>query len=137
MSCDGRKRRIWQVGLLSLPVLGLLAWLFLTPLLLEWAAAFPRCPVKKLTGLLCPACGNTHCVMAMLKLDLLTALRANLFFPCLGVFLLAGYVELVMRAFGRPVRLLPRRPAFYWCALGFFLLYWILRNFPAFDFLRL
>ena len=65
------------------------------------------------------------------------ALRANLFLPCLGVFLLAGYVELVMRAFGRPVRLLPRRPAFYWCALGFFLLYWILRNFPAFDFLRL
>ena len=50
MNCDGRKRRIWQIGLLSLPVLGLLAWLFLTPLLLEWAAVFPQCPVRELTG---------------------------------------------------------------------------------------
>lgn len=137
MSCDGRKTEN-LAGWLAQPAgFGAAGLAVFNAALAGVGGGVPACPVKELTGLLCPACGNTHCVMAMLKLDLLTALRANLFLPCLGVFLLAGYVELVMRAFGRPVRLLPRRPAFYWCALGFFLLYWILRNFPAFDFLRL
>lgn len=137
MSCRGKWQNFLRISLLLFPVLAFVAWIFLTPFILDIAQSFPKCVFREITGFLCPACGNTHSAVAMLQLDFVTAVRANLFLPCLSLFLLVGYVEVVLRVFGHSVRLLPRKPVFYWSVFVFFSLYWILRNIPLFDFLRI
>ena len=39
------------------------------------------CPFYKITGLLCPGCGNSRAAMALLELDIQGALGYNLLFP--------------------------------------------------------
>lgn len=42
--------------------------------------AFP-CIFRKFTGLLCPGCGNTRAVLALLRFDFIKALKFNPLFP--------------------------------------------------------
>lgn len=91
--------------------------------------AFPPCAFNRLTGRLCPSCGNTRSVAALLHLDILASLRMNITPLLLSVLLALLYLETMLRAYGRRVRILPRKNAFWFFLLGAVLLYYMLRNF--------
>lgn len=50
------------------------------------------CPINKFTGLLCPGCGNTRAVMALLRLDIAGAFSFNPLFPIEFFYLIWVYV---------------------------------------------
>ena len=70
---DWRLRRLWARTLLAL-ALAIVAAVALWP---SAAALVPGCPVREYLGLLCPGCGGTHAVVALLHGHLGEALRLN------------------------------------------------------------
>ncbi len=98
------------------------------PLLTALGGRLPPCTFRLFTGLLCPGCGNTHAVLALLEGNVLTSLFYNPFPLCLAVFLLLFYTEVALRLFHRQVRLFPRSLAFWLTFVGLFLAYALLRN---------
>ena len=67
------------------------------------------CLFRRFTGLLCPGCGMTHALIALLEFDVAKAYRANALSPFFfGGLLLWGIVrltrpQLARHAFNRPV----------------------------------
>ncbi|MGN0620498.1 MAG: DUF2752 domain-containing protein [Porcipelethomonas sp.] len=99
----------------------------------EWifkiSETFPKCIFFVATGYHCPACGNTRCVRALMRGDILTALHNNIT-PVLLLFLLAVlYIELLLDIFGKKVKLLPRKLAFWLVVIGIVTVYYVARNF--------
>ncbi len=72
-----RKKRWLLVCSLTLALLG--AGLLLAFLVTKGLRLY--CPIQKLTGLLCPGCGNTRATLALLRLDLKAMLKFNLLYP--------------------------------------------------------
>lgn len=88
----------------------------------------PPCLIRTATGWLCPSCGLTHAVYALIRGNLWESLRQNavlLFGVLLGI---VWYIELWTRALGRPKKLLPRKGAFWVGVLLFWLGYTVVRN---------
>ena len=90
------------------------------------------CPVWKLTGLLCPGCGVTRMCLALLRLDMAAAWRAN------AALLLALPVLLLLAArmavrYVRTGQKLPSRgeERVFWALLIYFLASGVLRNLMA------
>ena len=85
---------------------------FVPRLLKLLVPVWPGCPVKKLTGVPCPACGSGRATLAFARFDLATAFAANpLFSAAVLVFLAGGLVALGLALSGRGVpepRTLPR-----------------------------
>ncbi len=82
------------------------------------------CPIRQLTGVPCPTCYLTRSVLAVLRGDLVGALRLHAFGPPL-VLLAAGVLwHQLVRG-----RALDRRALAAWIVGGSFLawLYWLLR----------
>lgn len=48
---------------------------------LGWMGIGIPCLFRKMTGLLCPGCGNSRAVLSLLKLDLKAAFFYNMLFP--------------------------------------------------------
>lgn len=89
------------------------------------------CPVWKLTGLLCPGCGVTRMCLALLRLDVAAAWRANAAccWPC-GALLLAARMAV---RYVRTGQKLPSRgeERVFWALLIYFLAWGVLRNLMA------
>lgn len=63
---------------------------------------YPRCPFFQITGLLCPGCGATRALAALLRGDIREAWRQN----ALVILLLPSSIRLgLMRCFGNPAKL--------------------------------
>jgi len=95
------------------------------------------CVFYELTGLWCPGCGSGRAFRALLRGELLRALGHNAAFvllglPC-GVLLAREYLRFVFPGLGLRKLALHARvgPA----ALAILLIFWLLRNLPAFAFL--
>ncbi len=88
----------------------------------------PPCLLRTATGYLCPSCGMTHSVFALCRLDFAESLRQNALIPFGVLLALLAYIELWMRALGRPKKLIPRRGLFWVCVLIAVLIYTVLRN---------
>ena len=60
---------------------------------------YPACPLHQLTGLLCPGCGGTRCLAALLHFDPTAAWHANpltvILLPFAALFLLRGYIRVL------------------------------------------
>ena len=50
------------------------------------------CPIRLVTGYLCPGCGLTHLVLALLRGDLHAAFQANAFLMVIAPFALVYYI---------------------------------------------
>ena len=88
----------------------------------------PPCVFYRLTGLYCPGCGNSRSVRALLRGQFWLSLRYNVF-PLFTLLLgVLWMIEQVTGLFGRPYRLLPRRPWAIWTIVILFLLYYVVRN---------
>lgn len=127
-----------RVLLLLLPLAVVTAAVLLSrgPRMEAWLGqVVPACPSWSLFGVLCPGCGNTRALSALLRLDPVTSFRSN---PAVLLLALAGLLawgEAVARAFGRRLRLLPRSGWFYGI-LGLLLtLFYLMRALPGFGFL--
>ena len=88
----------------------------------------PPCLLRSVTGFLCPACGMTHSVFALTRLDLITALKENALMPALVLLGLLRYAELWCAVCGRPRTIIPRRAWFWFSFGGACFLYVLLRN---------
>ena len=121
---DGERRQ--SLALLAAGSVALTALYLFDPVT---SGLFPGCPVRALTGWLCPGCGTLRGLHRLLHGDLLDAFRFNplmvLSLPFVAWSLLARSAEL---AAGRAL------PAIFWRAvwiralLGVVLLYGVLRN---------
>ena len=94
-----------------------------------WPTWLPACPIHAMTGLLCPGCGATRALAALLHADLPTALRLNpLAVAALPLLLLYG-----LAAYRRALRASPFAwprlpPLAIHAALAATLLFTIARN---------
>jgi hypothetical protein len=96
---------------------------------------YPVCPFHALTGLNCPGCGMTRSLHALLHADFLAALRDN-------ALLVVGLIFVIGRAaWSFFVKKRGRMSAVFfpaqllWPLLALAVLFSVLRNLPAFDFL--
>lgn len=64
-------------------------------------ALLPACPIHRLTGLLCPGCGGTRALIALLHGDLLSAWHRNPLMLALSPLLLA-YLLVTLRRGSAP-----------------------------------
>ena len=96
---------------------------------------YPPCPFLALTGFYCPGCGTLRALHQLARGHPLAALDLNplmmLVLPFIAYFL-ASHAMLAVT--GRPLRKFFVRPVFIWVLLGAVLVYWLLRNIPAYPF---
>ena len=121
-----------------LRVLGLTALLLLAALGYGlWVALSGHglpCLFHRITGWLCPGCGMSRVMGALLRLDLPAAFSYNLLWPLYG-----GYVLFVFLSAAIPyvrhgkANLSPRPQWIHWAVLGVVLVYGVLRNLPGFH----
>lgn len=119
-----------------LRVLGLTALLLLAALGYGlWVALSGHglpCLFHRITGWLCPGCGMSRVMGALLRLDLPAAFSYNLLWPLYG-----GYVLFVFLSAAIPyvrhgkANLSPRPQWVHWVVLGVVLVYGVLRNVPG------
>lgn len=98
--------------------------------------ARPACPIHAALGLWCPLCGASRMGLALLRLDLPGALRANAVLLALllpGTIWGAVHAVRYVRTGDGSVRRWER--ALLWGAVGVLLAGGVLRNLPAFAFL--
>ena len=121
-----------------LRVLGLTALLLLAALGYGlWVALSGHglpCLFHRITGWLCPGCGMSRVMGALLRLDLPAAFSYNLLWPLYG-----GYVLFVFLSAAIPyvrhgkANLSPRPQWVHWVVLGVVLIYGVLRNLPGYN----
>lgn len=94
------------------------------------------CLIKLVTGKLCPGCGITRMIMALLRFDIKTAADNNIlllcllpFFAVLGSYKLYEYVKK-----GECEMKLPEK-VFYIVAFILCVAFWIMRNTETFSYL--
>ena len=87
------------------------------------------CLFRKITGLLCPGCGNSRAVLALLRLDVAGALGYNLLFP-VEFFYLGWVVFHCCRSYlrGKRFSYAPPLPWLDICILIAVLVWWFVRN---------
>jgi hypothetical protein len=91
---------------------------------------WPGCWFRQLTGLPCPGCGATHCLLAFDRLDFGAALRFNpLFTLGCGLLVVWALAEMLDRTFGLRIverlRRLGRGRPMGWIGLGLLMANWL------------
>ncbi|MGN0478409.1 MAG: DUF2752 domain-containing protein [Hominenteromicrobium sp.] len=90
----------------------------------------PPCLIRRVFGVLCPACGTTRMLEASLRLDFPAAFRLNpyMFFalPAAGIW---SVLEAIRYIGGRPALLMKRWAIVFWLSvLGIGLVFAVCRN---------
>lgn len=90
------------------------------------------CPFWQLTGLLCPGCGVTRMCLALLRLDLAGAWRANAAL-LLALPVLAALAARLMWVYVRTGRRMPSQGEEHliWALVVYFLAWGVIRNLPG------
>lgn len=127
MTSKTKKILAWLMTFL-LPLLAMLTFL-LKNCILKLSVKFPKCDFYKKTGYLCPACGNTRSVQALLRGQILTSLGYNITPMLFLVLAMAFYTEVVAFLFGKSLRIIPRNYVFLVVLLSCLVIYYIARNF--------
>ena len=115
----------------AIPVLVLLL-----ALIFYWLEFFifsmPPCRLYYFFELMCPGCGGTRSVEALLRGDIFTSFRLNplVIFACL--LGMAFYAELIFSIFNRKIKIVPRSMAFLWVMVGIFSVFYVVRHFIPF-----
>ncbi len=127
----GLKRVVRYAVIWVPPILLLAAFLFRAELFVAAAkiGRYMFCPLYAFTGILCPGCGGTRAVLALLHGDVWLSLRCNPSVAGIVIFLLLWYAEAVSKALGKPKRLFPRALGFWLCVIVVLLMWAAARNF--------
>ena len=99
---------------------------------ISWIGRGLYCPFWKLTGLMCPGCGVTRLCLALLRLDVAGAWKANAAL-LLALPVLAGLAARLAWAYVRTGRKTPSRgeERLIWGLVVYFLVWGVLRNLPG------
>ena len=119
-------RRTEIIVAVALPLLALTVFL-LRDYIIPVGHYFP-CIFRRLTGLLCPGCGNTRAVDHLVHGRLWLALRSNPDLPFLIAVPLGFYAELIADIFGKKIKLVPRLMRFWYPILAAYAVFYVLRN---------
>ncbi len=121
-----------RVLVIAVPLLSLAALCVIAAAVLSNFSLLP-CPCYTLFHIYCPGCGSTRAVTALMRGDILLALRQNAAVIVMIILALMFYIELVLKVFGKSFRFpLIHNEKFYFVLLGLWLVYAVLRNFiPA------
>ncbi len=114
-------------------ILILIALLILYLILSDYFHFYIPCPIKQITGLYCPGCGITRMLTSILKLDFYKAFRYN---PLLFIMLPFGiylYIDFLIRKEKSLYHKIPEK--IWYLIIIILIIYGILRNIQAFDFL--
>lgn len=121
-----------RVCVLLLPFALTAAALALSPLLIGLGEKMPPCFIHEFTGFYCPGCGLTRSCLALLHGDVLSSLRFHPLPLIAAAICVLLYAELLLYAFGKKARLLPRSPVLWSVAAALFVVFLCIRNFiPA------
>ncbi|WP_044976382.1 DUF2752 domain-containing protein [Ruminococcus sp. HUN007] len=121
------KKKIFVV---TLPFIIFSLSLFISRLFLKFITDIHYlCPIKLLSGFYCPGCGCTRAVHFLLRFDLLSSLRSNpsILLMCIAIAL--WYSELLLKTFGKNIKLFPRKKAFYIVLTLALTVFYVIRNF--------
>ncbi|MBQ9869762.1 MAG: DUF2752 domain-containing protein [Ruminococcus sp.] len=124
-------RRISAAAASSILLAVLTAFIFRSKIS-ELARTFPECRFHKLTGLLCPACGNTRSALCLLEGNIVDSFGYNAVIPIGAFILFLFWLQCVFSAFNKNIRLLTKSRIFWTTMLCTFILYLFLRNFFKF-----
>lgn len=114
------------------PLIPIAVIFILRPYILNISDTLPKCAFFEMTGILCPACGNTRALRSLLSLRFLDAVRYNATIPLICVIILVAFVEKLINLWFMPkkaVRLFPHKFWFYLTILILWVIYIIVRNF--------
>lgn len=93
------------------------------------------CPIRTLTGFVCPGCGITHFFIDLINLNFINAMQQNLaIFVLLVIWILVGIIYMIFRPQslkkgGRVFNIL------IWSSVILLVVFGILRNIPELSFL--
>lgn len=97
---------------------------------------FLFCPIKKITNLYCPGCGVTRMLLSIIEGDFYQAFRYNpLLFICIPFFIIYYIEDLYSLYKQRTSKFKKLEPGIWYFLILLFLVYGIVRNTIAFDFL--
>ena len=137
---DDRPRRARLRGPLAVAGLGLAAvgYVLVVDPASDSLGQFPACPFKTATGLDCPFCGGLRAARALAGGDLATAWDRNALAVLLIPLAAVAWLVWLRRAWtGRSPAPTPARSGrtrvLWLLALAVGLLWWVLRNLPAFS----
>ena len=97
--------------------------------LMRYAEFVPPCFIFTVSHLLCPSCGGTRSLMALMRGDIGASLRYNAAVIFIAVLALLFYIEgFIFLAFKRKIKLAPRSNWFLFGVIGVFFFYFVIRN---------
>ena len=111
--------------------------IYISVVILRYCNLGIPCIFHEVTGLYCPGCGITRCLLALSHLEFYQAFRYNiLVFLLLPFFIIAMIYKGICWWFDKPPIILEKIPSWVWYALlAIAIIYGILRNIPFFSFL--
>ncbi|NMA80274.1 MAG: DUF2752 domain-containing protein [Clostridiales bacterium] len=123
------KKFLAKCAYIAMPIFAVITTIFLKDVIIMLAHNFPKCTFYKMTGSLCPGCGNTRSVIALLNFNIIKSLKYNITPILLGSIILVLYIELGTYLFGRHRVILPRKDALLITTVVMMLIYFVVRNF--------
>jgi len=127
-----RNQRLEAFLILLAAIIGIILLYIFNPVT---SSIYPPCPFHALTGLYCPGCGSLRALHQILHGDLSRSFGLNplmvLSLPFLAYGLLSSFVDRI-GGISFPVVFIPA--TCIWSYLGVILLFWVVRNIPAYPF---
>ena len=122
-----------KIAVVVLPFAAVTISLLIMKLYLSFISVIPIiCIFHLFTGYYCPGCGGSRCVRAILNGNLLQAFINNPAVILAIISFALMYLQLVLKTFFKPRKIIPDSKAFYIVLSGILILYYISRNFIPF-----
>lgn len=96
---------------------------------------FPRCVFNSVTGYYCPGCGSQRAIHSLLHLNFAGVVENNFLFLPAFLAILYHYLRPILnRSFRWKLPNILYHKQTPWIIFGIIILFWILRNIPAYPF---
>jgi len=121
-------KRVKTVMIVAVTILFVLIYFVFDP---SQYAFFPRCPLNKYLGILCPGCGSQRALHDLFNLNIASSFQHNPLMITAIPYIIGGYYFETRKSWSPRQRKI--RNFFYgvkaiWIVFGLIILYWVGRN---------